>query len=134
MQNKKTKTHFLVSKKFGKYLDFWSIPHFLFGSVTALFAEAYEHPFVLWFSITFVLAILWERFERFVGIRETKENARLDIILPLLAFLGTMSIVHHPSFGVEHAKAALLVSLLIYLFTNFLAWQARFDGDKEFRG
>lgn len=121
-------------KKLGKRLDFWSIPHFLFGSVTALFAEAYQYSFFLWFFVTFFLALLWERFERSVGIRETKGNALLDILLPLLAFLGTAAIVRHPSFDSEHAQAALLVSLLVYLFTNFLAWQARFDGDKEFRG
>ncbi|MGB5018942.1 MAG: hypothetical protein WBO66_04390, partial [Candidatus Moraniibacteriota bacterium] len=73
-----------------KSLDWWSIPHFLFGVVMAFLALVLAWPLSFTFGAMLIIAILWEGFERRIRIRESRSNSKMDILLPLLAFLLTL--------------------------------------------
>lgn len=118
-----------------KYLDWWSIPHFLFGVVMALGALVFAWPLALAFTATLVIALMWERFERHIRLHETKGNSRMDVLLPLLAYGLTIFLMNRmPVRTNEDVQAFFLTAIFLYLFVNFLAWRAKMEGDCEFRG
>lgn len=124
--------HRLVNLK--KLIDPWSVPHFLFGAVTALGAIVFDLPIPASFAATFVLAVLWEQLEKYFRLSEAPGNAWMDVLLPLIAFTMTFSLVSGSDIGEEQARAFFAVSLLLYIFVNFFAWRARIERDREFQG
>ena len=118
-----------------EYLDWWSIPHFLFGVVMALGALVFVWPLEIAFVATLFVALLWERFERRIRIHETKRNAKMDVILPLLAFGLTVFLMSRmPTQAIEDRQAFFLTAVFLYLFVNFIAWRAKMENDREFQG
>lgn len=119
----------------GKVVDWWSIPHFLFGVVMALGALVFAWPLQFAFVGTFVIAFMWEKFERSIRIQEAKENSRMDILLPLLAFGITIFLMNQmPSRTGEDEQTFFLTAVFLYLFLNFIAWRAKLENDREFQG
>lgn len=133
MYNREMKRiYFWYSKK---SLDWWSIPHFLFGVVIALSALVFSWSVPLSFLATFGIASLWEYFERHVRIHETPANSKMDILLPLLAFILTIFLMSHmPTQTTEDRQSFLIIALCLYGFVNFFAWRAKLDHDREFEG
>lgn len=124
--------YFWYSKK---SLDWWSIPHFLFGVVIALSALVFSWSVPVAFVATFAIALLWEYFERHVRIRETPANSKMDILLPLLAFILTIFLMNHtPAQTPEDRQSFLIITLSLYGFVNFIAWRAKIEHDREFEG
>lgn len=118
-----------------KYLDWWSIPHFLFGVVMALGALVFAWPLAWAFTSTFGIAFLWEYFERLIGIRETRINSSMDIVLSLFAFSLTIFLMDHmPMQTAEDQQSFFFVAIFLYLFVNFIAWRAKIENDREFQG
>lgn len=118
-----------------KSLDWWSIPHFLFGVVVALSALVFSWSVPIAFTATFAIALLWEYFERHIRIHETPANSKMDVLLPLLAFLLTMFLMNHmPTQTVEDRQVFLIITIFLYGFLNFIAWRAKFEHDREFEG
>ena len=119
----------------GKAVDWWSIPHFLFGVVMALGALVFACQLPLAFVATFVIAFMWEKFERNIRIQETKGNSRMDILFPLLAFGITIFLMDQmPSRTGEDEQTFFLTAVFLYLFLNFIAWRAKLMHDREFEG
>lgn len=119
----------------GKVVDWWSIPHFLFGVVMALGALVFAWPLQFAFVGTFVIAFMWEKFERSIRIQEAKENSRMDILLPLLAFGITIFLMNQmPLRTGEDEQTFFLTAVFLYLFLNFIAWRAKLENDREFQG
>lgn len=119
----------------GKVVDWWSIPHFLFGVVMALGALVFAWPLPFAFVGTFAIAFMWEKFERSIRIQEAKENSRMDILLPLLAFGITIFLMNQmPSRTDEDEQTFFLTAVFLYLFLNFIAWRAKLENDREFQG
>lgn len=116
----------------GKLFDYWSVPHFLFGTVMALFAVTYTlEPFYMFF-VTLCLAIVWEFLEIRFRLREAEGNRSVDVILPLVSFVMTFFLV-----GAEtvpgRSASLLFVTCILYLSLNYFAWRARFDRERGFR-
>ncbi|MSU74819.1 hypothetical protein EXS57_03540 [Candidatus Kaiserbacteria bacterium] len=110
--------------KRGRAFDLWSIPHFLFGVFTAMVPGLTGVSLFSAFILTIALALLWELYEKIIGIRERTLNSVADVVLPILAFTGT-------SFALRafplHPQTLLVVAIavfLIYLFTNISGWLA----------
>lgn len=118
----------------GKVLDYWSIPHFFFGTVTALSAITFSWSIPLTFFGTIVIAIVWEFLEMGSGLRETDGNKIADVVLPLLSFWLTLVLVDRSDQNLGHNSSLLAVAIVVYLSLNFFAWRARFDHDREFSG
>ena len=116
-----------------KLIDFWSVPHFLAGVVAALIAVVFVLPPVPMFFATLVIAILWELFESRLHFGEVSWNVASDIILPLLAFPVVFLLANRPELGMEHRVFLLAIASFIYIYTNIIAWQARLDGDIDFK-
>lgn len=117
-----------------KLIDPWSVPHFLFGMVTALVAIVFSFPASYAFFATLYLALFWELLEKRYRLSEAPGNALIDIFLPLLAFGITFMLVDRADPHPERHMALLIVVFLVYVATNFFAWRARFERDRDFRG
>lgn len=115
-----------------QFIDAWSVPHFLLGTLTAMLTVAAGYPIVPLFFVTLIVAILWEIFERKVGIRETKMNVVSDVFMPLLAYVVTVWLVATPDISHEQHVALLTVTIIFYSLTSYAAWQARFSRDPDF--
>lgn len=113
-------------------LDAWSIPHFLFGTVIALVAVVFALPQLATFLVLIVVAILWEFFEMRMKLRESIWNVLSDIALPLIAFPMTLWLVEQTGIKHEEQVAFFIVAVLIYFYSNVMAWQARFNNDPDY--
>ena len=118
-----------------KFIDYWSMPHFLLGTLIAMIVRVFGHPVLPLFFITLAIAILWEFVEMRLRIREARINVASDIFMPLLAYTvtlwltgGTLSMQH------EQLVALLIVTIVFYILISYAAWQARFDRDPDFLG
>ena len=117
-----------------KLFDWWSVPHFMFGMVTALAALAFSLSVPRVFLATLALAIVWELLEKRYRISEAPGNGAVDVILPLIAFAITLVLVDRADPNPDHHMALLIVATLLYIFVNFFAWRARIERDREFQG
>jgi len=117
-----------------KMLDWWSVPHFLFGMVTALVAMVFSVPVFHGFLATLYLAIFWELLEKRYRLSEAPGNAPVDILLPLLAFGMTFLLVGQSHPEPDRVASLLVVIFLLYMAVNFFSWRARFERDQEFLG
>ena len=115
-----------------RWFDWWSIPHFLFGVVMALLASVLLLPLPFVFVVTLGIAILWEWFESFVRLREASGNSVVDVLLPLVSFIATSSILGSARLPYEQRLSLFIIITLLYLFLNFLAWRARMGRDHDF--
>jgi positive regulator of sigma E activity len=127
---KKHKKHPLFDAK--KLFDWWSVPHFMFGIVTALFSISFSWNAPLIFLATLILALLWELLEKFVRLSEAPGNGWVDVVLPLLAFVMTFILVDQAALNHERHLGLLTITLLLYGFINMIAWRARLEKDRDF--
>jgi len=117
-----------------KLFDWWSVPHFMFGIVMALAAISFSWPVFYTFVGMLILALLWELLEKYVRLSEAPGNGWVDVALPLLAFVTTYLIVDRVALNHERHLGLFLITVLLYLFINMIAWRARFEKDEEFLG
>lgn len=115
-----------------KFIDFWSVPHFLTGAVTALATSAFSWDPGIMFLVTLVLAILWEFFERGIKIGEEIKNVISDILLPLVAFPATYVFAQQAIDTSERRIALFVVVLIVYAYICTIAWRARAERDRDF--
>ena len=75
-------------------------------------------------SLTLILAMAWEIYEKFMDIKEAVQNSLLDILLPIVAFTATSQIlVYYPLHYEDMLVFASAVSVL-YVYTNISGWLA----------
>ncbi len=128
----------MKQKKYRSYLsmsamvDYWSIPHFLFGTVMALLTVTFFLAFELMFALTFSLAVIWEILEIWTGLKEAFINRMSDIFVALLSFTITFFVTNHIHRNVAHPDSLLIIAILFFFGVNFFAWRARFEHDHEF--
>ena len=118
----------------GRLFDVWSIPHFFFGVVAASFFGVFPVHFWYFFGGIVLLAFAWECFEIWVGIRETFLNRVTDSLLPLLGFFLLYDVFQSMPLLEEHRSGIFVVSIFVFLLLNYISWEARFNGEKEFLG
>jgi len=131
-KQKKRKKRSLLDPK--KLFDWWSVPHFMFGIVMALFAISFSWPAFYTFLGTLALALLWELLEKYVRLSEAPGNGWVDVVLPLMAFVTTYILVDQATLNHDRHLGLLTITLLLYGFINMLAWRARFEKDGDFLG
>lgn len=113
-------------------LDPWSVPHFLFGMVTGLAAVTFIWPLLITLIATIIAALFWEYVERQVKIHEARGNPWADIVLSILAFGMTLLLVDQTPLHDEQHFSLFVSVLLLFLFTNLVAWRARLQKEREF--
>lgn len=126
----------IVRKKKHKIrlLDPWSLPHFLFGTLAALASLIFALPLFPAFLATCLGALLWEYFERKASIRETGWNIASDVLMPMAAFILTVSVTPRGIDDAEHYLALFIVAFLLFAYFNYTAWQARSYRERSFLG
>jgi hypothetical protein len=117
-----------------KLFDWWSVPHFMFGIVTALAAISFSWPIFYTFVGTLIAALLWELLEKYVRLSEAPGNGWVDVALPLLAFVLTYLLIDRAPLDHDRHVGLLTITILLYAFINLIAWRARFEKDRDFLG
>lgn len=115
-------------------IDYWSMPHFLLGTLIALIGLVFGLPAGLFFFVTLVIAVLWEIIEMRLRIHEAKVNVASDIIMPLFAYVLTLWLTTSQAMQQEQLVALLSVTIITYALFNYAAWRARFNRDPDFLG
>lgn len=124
-------------KLFGKggAIDIWSMPHLFFGVVAAIFAIVFSFGFLPIFAIILLIALFWEWFERrYLGVRENFLNRSTDCALPLVAFSLAYPLFETVSFAHGSRPAILVAAVLLFFLLNYISWEARLNGEREFLG
>jgi len=120
--------------RIGRLIDYWSIPHFLFGTVMAFGAAMLSYSFPQTFLVTFVLALLWEYTERRFRLREAPGNSTMDVVLALISVGITFVFAESLDRALISSGALFVVAGILFLCVNYFAWVGRFDHEREFRG
>src|SRR3972149_10728886 len=106
----------------GRAFDLWSSPHFLFGILMATLPPLTGISFLTALTLTIVLAMLWEIYEKFVDIKETIQNSLLDIVLPVVAFTLTSYVLRMYPFHPDDLLVIAIAVFVLYAFTNISGW------------
>lgn len=116
----------------GRAFDLWSIPHFLFGILMGFLPPLTGISFLTTLSLTIILAMLWEVYEKFVQIKETVTNSLLDIVLPIVALTLTTYLIR--IYPLEYHELLVMTGavLLVYIFTNISGWLAYRRRNRDF--
>lgn len=106
----------------GKYLDLWSIPHFLSGVAVALAGHLIGFDVMPTFIIAFLLFVAYEMFEVMVKIEETRMNRILDVVVGMASF--TPAYLLAPAFSDIQGVVAFWVVLGLDGVLSFFGWRA----------
>ncbi|KKW39546.1 MAG: hypothetical protein UY89_C0020G0010 [Parcubacteria group bacterium GW2011_GWA1_54_9] len=83
-------------------------------------------------ALTFALAMLWELYEKLIGIRETVPNILLDVVLSIAAcVLTSYALLAYPLHPDDLLVVAVAV-LALYTFTNLSGWFAYRRRNRDF--
>ncbi len=109
--------------KHGKYLDLWSVVHFLSGFVLGGFFYWLGAGFLSALIYSTALLILWEVFEFFIKIIEPSANVVVDVLVGLggfflAAFFYFLKAEFNPYFYL--AIVGLTLALSLWGFIDFL--------------
>jgi hypothetical protein len=116
----------------GKAFDLWSIPHFLFGVLMAFVPYITGFSILTSLSLTLILAMAWEVYEKFKDIKETMQNSLLDILLPIVAFTATSEILVHYPLRYEDTLVYATAVCVLYVYTNISGWLAYRRRNRDF--
>jgi hypothetical protein len=103
--------------KHGKYVDTWSVVHFLSGFLLVAVFYMLEYQFTSALGLSILLLIAWEGFEWLTKIIEPSINVVMDIIIGLLGFFAGASLFYLFDKPVEpYFYTALAVTGLLALW------------------
>ncbi len=102
--------------KHGRWVDAWSVVHFLSGFFIALLFYTIGFSVLLTMLCTLAALILWEIYEWLLGILETPYNVATDIVLGALGAGGALYLYF---FRGQSLPEWLL--LLLFFFMLFLS-------------
>ncbi|MDD2657339.1 MAG: hypothetical protein PHD04_01605 [Candidatus Pacebacteria bacterium] len=89
-------------------------------------------PLLTVLALTIALAVVWELYEKLVGIRETTLNILFDVLLPVVAFTCTsLALLAYPLHPDDLLVAIAAVSL-VFAFTNISGWLAFRRRNRDF--
>ncbi|OGG59857.1 hypothetical protein A2765_04705 [Candidatus Kaiserbacteria bacterium RIFCSPHIGHO2_01_FULL_56_24] len=106
----------------GKYLDLWSVPHFLSGMVVgfSLFFLGFALNAAL--TIAFLVLVAYEMFEVIAQIEETRWNRILDVVVGMASFTPTFLLAPH--FNQPYVIVLFIIVLALDGVLSFFGWQA----------
>ncbi len=73
----------------GKWVDLWSVVHFLSGVSFGLGATFFKFGSVPTIIIVFILLVAYEMWEAMVKIHETPQNRFMDVVVGMVSFIPT---------------------------------------------
>lgn len=108
----------------GRGLDLWSVPHFLFGVLMAMLPPLLDISFMTAFALMMILALVWEVYEKIIGIKETLLNILFDVILPVVGFVLTANSLLSRYYDLIDLQIFTAVIFVLYMGMNTLGWYA----------
>ncbi len=93
----------------GKWVDLWSVVHFLSGSSTAFAIAWLGFGFQASALIAFLLFVAYELWEAMVKIEETPQNRFMDVVVGMASFIPTFLLVQ----GVSELDFVLVFGLVL---------------------
>ena len=131
----KKKKHAFKLFGHGGAIDIWSLLPLFCGAVAAIVAYAGGMDFLPTFALILLIAIFWEWFERrYLGVRENRLNQSADCALPLIAFSLAYPLFETVPFAHGSRPAILVAAVLVFFLLNYISWEARLNGEREFLG
>ena len=106
----------------GKYLDLWSVPHFLSGLVLGIVLHLMAMPLRDALLVAFLVLVMYEMWEDLAQIEETRWNKLLDVVVGMVSCTGAL--VYAPQFSVSANLGVLVVVGAIDAVLSFFGWQA----------
>ena len=106
----------------GKYLDLWSVPHFLSGMAVGFALFFLEYSANAAFVIAFLLLVAYEMFEVIAKIEETRWNRILDVVVGMASFTPTFLLV--PSAPRPWAIGIFASVIVLDSVLSFFGWRA----------
>lgn len=106
----------------GKWLDLWSVVHFLSG-VSVAFGLALFFDFLAASVIAFLMLVAYEMWEAMVQIHETPQNRIMDVVVGMTSFFLAHA-VGLPAAGTTTFYAAFAVVLVINIGLAAIGWYA----------
>ena len=104
----------------GRYFDLWSLVHSLSGITLGFIIAFLQIQTVLAYTLAFVIIVLWEVFEKSVGIHETKENRVLDIVVGMIFFVVAYKVSDMIQANAQ--ESLTIFSVLVLAFLTLIGW------------
>lgn len=106
----------------GAYLDLWSVPHFLSGLVLGLALFFTGLPLVYAFVSALVLLVLYEMWEAWVQIEETRWNRVLDVVVGMTSC--TLALIYAPVLTFDQVVFVCVTAVLLDIGLSYSGWRA----------
>lgn len=106
----------------GKWLDLWSVVHFLSG-ISVAFGLALVFDFLAASVIAFLMLVAYEMWEAMVQIHETPQNRFMDVVVGMASFMLAHAI-GFPASGTTTFYAAFAVILMVNVGLAAVGWRA----------
>tara|TARA_Y100000310_G_scaffold73282_1_gene69449 strand:- start:1167 stop:1574 length:408 start_codon:yes stop_codon:yes gene_type:complete len=100
-----------------KYLDLWSLTHFVCGLVLGSVSVLLIGSFGWSLLVVFVVMTVWELYEFKTGIIEEVPNKILDVVVGLIGFV-VFYLWMYPSFVFRFNVLFLVLSVVLFLLLN----------------
>jgi hypothetical protein len=106
----------------GKYLDLWSVPHFLSGMLVGFALRYIGLATLPAFVIALVLLIAYEFFEYFADIEEMFTNSVMDVVVGMVSFAPTFFLF--PIILPHDALTLFAFTAILDAILSWLGWRA----------
>ena len=101
----------------GKYLDFWSVIHFLSGVLLGILFGMLNITFLPALLLIIMLGIIFEVIEYFILGIETFPNKVVDVIISTIGFLIAFLLL-------PKSLLLFLILLVVWIILNIIGWIA----------
>lgn len=105
----------------GKYVDLWSVPHFLSGVAVALGLHILDFSGIAAYSTAFLLLVGYEMFEVIAKIEETRMNRIFDVIVGMVAFVIAMLCIG--GLSAQDVYGSFVLVTVLDMVISFFGWR-----------
>ena len=106
----------------GKWIDLWSVVHFLSGATMGFFPRYLGLNAFAAYSIAFLLMVSYEMFEALVKIEETPENRVMDVVTGMASFVPVYYL--NPLLSISTSIILCGISLTSSSMLSVIGWRA----------
>lgn len=107
-----------------KFIDLWTIPHIIFGTIPAFIFSIFEKNMLFGFLLTVLVAIVWEVGETVVGVSydEVLSNKISDVFIAGLGYGMVWAFIYTFNPTQELIINIFYVSLFLLIITSAIGW------------
>ncbi|OIO47120.1 MAG: hypothetical protein AUJ28_01190 [Parcubacteria group bacterium CG1_02_37_51] len=104
------------------FVDLWSIPHFLFGTLWAGFIIYLGWPFWMGLLVGIIVMIAWEFYEISVSVKEVIYNRTMDVVLGVFGYITMFYLLNILTRSVSiYIYIILLIIYIVITTTGYLS-------------